>query len=61
MIDLDGFTFSGTQYYVTIKYDGGTNATITSASSNLVVAAGGTIELIPVTGGIFLVTGIGYS
>ena len=61
VIDLDGFTFSGTQYYVTIKYDGGTNATITSASSNLVVAAGGTIELIPVTGGIFLVTGIGYS
>tara|TARA_R110002167_G_scaffold77747_2_gene215649 strand:+ start:2745 stop:4754 length:2010 start_codon:yes stop_codon:yes gene_type:complete len=61
VIDLDAFTFSGTQYYVTMKYDGGTNATITSASSNLVVAAGGTIELIPVTGGIFLVTGIGYS
>ena len=61
VIDLDGFTFSGTQYYSTIKYDGGTNAIITSASSNLVVAAGGTIELIPVTGGIFVVTGIGYS
>jgi hypothetical protein len=61
VIDLDGFTYSGTQYYATTKYDGGTNAVITSASSNLVVAAGGTIELIPVTGGIFLVTGIGYS
>ena len=61
VIDLDGFTFSGTQYYSTIKYDGGTNATITSASSNLVVAAGGTIELIPVVAGVFLVTGIGYS
>jgi hypothetical protein len=61
VIDLDGFTYSGTQYYSTIKYDGGTNAIITSASSNLVVAAGGTIELIPVTAGIFLVTGIGYS
>jgi hypothetical protein len=61
VIDLDGFTFSGTQYYATTKYDGGTNAIITSASSNLVVAAGGTIELIPVTGGIFVVQGIGYS
>ena len=61
IIDLDAFTYSGTQYYALTKLDGGTNSTILSNASNLVVSVGGQITLTAVAAGVFLVEGIGYA
>ena len=64
-IDLDGFTSSvsqgATQYYSINKYDGSTPSLITSASANLVISAGGVIEMSPIANSVWNVTGIGFA
>jgi len=61
ILDLDAFTYSGTQYYALIKLDGGTNSTILSNASNLVVSVGGQVTLTAASAGVWLVDGIGYA
>jgi hypothetical protein len=64
-IDLDGFTSVAsqglTQYYSINKYDGSTPSLITSANANLVISAGGVIEMSAIAGGVFHVTGTGFA
>ena len=64
-IDLDGFTSASsqgaTQYYAINKYDGSTPSLITSASANLVISAGGVIEMSPIAAGVWNVTGTGFA
>ena len=64
-IDLDGFTSASsqgaTQYYAINKYDGSTPSLITSASADLVISAGGVIEMSPISSAVWHVTGTGFA
>ena len=64
-IDLDGFTSGSsqgaTQYYAINKYDGSTPSLITSASADLVISAGGVIEMSPISSAVWHVTGTGFA
>ena len=64
-IDLNGFTSpasqGNTQYYSINKYDGSTPSLITSASADLVISAGGVIEMSPISASVWHVTGTGFA
>lgn len=61
IIDIDGFTFSGTAAYALTKLDGSANSVIYSNGSNLTIDSGGQITLTAVSAGVWLVEGIGYA
>ena len=64
-IDLNGFTSPASQgqpqYYSINKYDGSTPSLITSASADLVISAGGVIEMSPIASSVWHVTGTGFA
>ena len=61
IIDVDGYTYSGTAAYALTKLDGNTNSVVYSNGSNLTIDSGGQLTLTAVAAGVWLVEGIGYA